>query len=171
LQSVARTASPRRTDLASPRGTTLALHRTDDREDRVVINEMFASSPIPVVEQWLNFAQSRHEVLASNVANIDVPGYRTRDLSVDQFQSKLKEAVATRDSDRSNAQASLGRIEVDPFTEVRKDMNNILYHDDTNVGIEQQVAEITKNHMQHNLALTIMNGQFRLLQAAISERA
>ena len=50
-------------------------------------------------------------------------------------------------------------------------MNNILYHDDSNVGLEQQVAAITKNHMQHNLALTILNSQFRLLQTAVSERA
>src|SRR5689334_2832015 len=110
---------------------------------------MFASSPIPVVEQWLNFAQSRHEVLASNVANIDVPGYRTRDLSVDQFQAKLKDAVHQRDANRetgaSLGQGSIGNVSVDPFAEVRGDIKNILYHDDSNVGLEQQVAQITKN--------------------------
>jgi flagellar basal-body rod protein FlgB len=131
---------------------------------------MFASSPIPVVEQWLNFAQSRHEILASNVANIDVPGYRTRDLSVDQFQARLKDAVRERDENFS-AGASLSQVHVDPFAEVRGDLKNILYHDDSNVGLEQQVASITKNHMQHNLALTILNGQFRMLQAAVTERA
>jgi flagellar basal-body rod protein FlgB len=131
---------------------------------------MFASSAIPVVEQWLNFAQSRHEVLASNVANIDVPGYRTRDLSVDQFQAKLKNAVEQRDASRATG-GSLAHVDVDPFAEVRSDVKNILYHDDSNVGIEQQVAQITKNHMQHNLALTILSGQFRMLQAAVTERA
>jgi flagellar basal-body rod protein FlgB len=60
---------------------------------------------------------------------------------------------------------------VDPFDKVRDGLNNILYHDKSNVGLEQQVAEITKNHMQHNLALTILNSQFRLLQTAVSERA
>lgn len=136
-----------------------------------MINELFASTPIPVVEQWLNFAQSRHEILASNVANIDVPGYRTRDLSVDGFRSQLKEAVATRDAQRSSGTASLSQVKLDPFDKVRDGMNDILRHDDGNVGIEQQVAEITKNQMQHNLALTILNGQFRLLQAAVTERA
>jgi flagellar basal-body rod protein FlgB len=50
-------------------------------------------------------------------------------------------------------------------------MQSILMHDDSNVGLEQQVAAISKNQMQHNLALTIMNAQFRQLQTAISERA
>ena len=36
---------------------------------------------------------------------------------------------------------------------------------------EQQVAAITKNHMQHNMALSVLNSQFRLLQSAVSERA
>lgn len=136
-----------------------------------MLNEMFASSAIPVLEQWVNFAQSRHAVLASNVANIDVPGYRTRDLSVDQFQAKLKDAIATRDSDRSGSLMSGEPVRIDPFAEVRRDMNNILHHDDTNVGLEQQVAAITKNHMEHNLALTVLNSQFRMLQSALSERA
>jgi flagellar basal body rod protein FlgB len=39
------------------------------------------------------------------------------------------------------------------------------------VSIERQVAEITKNQTEHNLALAVMNSQFRLLQVAISERA
>jgi flagellar basal-body rod protein FlgB len=169
-QSVAHRASSGGLLLAASSGTARAFHHSHNEEFVIVMNEMFASSSIPVVEQWLNFAQSRHEVLASNVANIDVPGYRTRDLSVDQFQAKLKEAVAVRDSQPSGP-TSLGRVEVNPFAEVRDDLQNILYHDDSNVGLEQQVAEITKNHMQHNLALTILNGQFRMLQAAVTERA
>jgi flagellar basal-body rod protein FlgB len=46
----------------------------------------------------------------------------------------------------------------------------ILRHDDSNVSLEQQVAEMSKNQAQHNLALTILTNQYRLLQTAISER-
>ena len=135
-----------------------------------MLNEMFASTPIPVLEQLVNFNQSRHAVLASNIANVDTPGYRTRDLSVDQFQARLKDAISERD--RSLASLSSTKpMGVDPFDKVRDGLNNIQYHDKSNVGLEQQVAEITKNHMQHNLALTILNSQFRLLQTAVSERA
>ncbi|MGC3966678.1 MAG: flagellar basal body protein [Pirellulales bacterium] len=109
-----------------------------------------------MLEQLVNFAQSRHNVLATNIANVDTPGYRTRDLSTDQFQAKLKNAIEDRDSGRvdSVGQGSLSggeAIKYDPFAKVRDDMDNILYHDQSNVGLEQQVAAITKNHMQHNL--------------------
>jgi flagellar basal body rod protein FlgB len=36
--------------------------------------------------------------------------------------------------------------------------------------MEQQVTEIAKNQFMYNLAVAIMNSQFRLLQTAISER-
>jgi flagellar basal body rod protein FlgB len=36
--------------------------------------------------------------------------------------------------------------------------------------MEQQIAELSKNQMQHNLAVNLLASQFRLLQAAISER-
>jgi flagellar basal-body rod protein FlgB len=136
-----------------------------------MLNEMFASSSIPALEQMVNFAQARHAVLATNVANIDVPGYRTRDLSEAEFQAKLKDAMATRDTDRSGSLMSGERITVDPFAKVGREMNDILHHDDGNVGLEQQVAAITKNHMQHSMALSVLNSQFRLLQTAVSERA
>ncbi len=49
-------------------------------------------------------------------------------------------------------------------------METIQFLDDSNVGIEQQVTEIAKNQFLHNMAISIMNSQFRLLQVAISER-
>jgi flagellar basal-body rod protein FlgB len=137
-----------------------------------MINGMFSSSSIPVLEQWVNFAQSRHNVLASNVANIDVPGYQTRDLSVEQFQSNLRDALSARDDARIDSlSAGGGRPDVDAVQKMGKNLSGILYHDQSNVGLEQQVAAITKNHMEHNLALTILNSQFRMLTTAISERA
>jgi flagellar basal body rod protein FlgB len=47
----------------------------------------------------------------------------------------------------------------------------MLRHDDNNSSLEEQVTEIAKNHAQHNLALSLMTAQFRLLRAAITERA
>jgi flagellar basal body rod protein FlgB len=56
------------------------------------------------------------------------------------------------------------------LADVARESRTILRHDDVNVDIEQQVAEMAKNQLQHNLALTIMTAQFRLLNVAISER-
>lgn len=132
---------------------------------------IFGSTTIPVLEQVVNFAQSRHTVLAANIANLDTPGYQARDLSVEDFQTRLQEAIRTRH------QPPLSRSPGEPapkrgstLSEVAENSKTILYHDQSNVGIEYQVTEMVKNQLQHNLALSIMTSQFRLLETAISER-
>jgi len=128
---------------------------------------LFASTTIPILEQVVQFTQARHGVLAGNLANLDTPGYRVRDLSPELFQERLRQVVQ---GDRYATPVSPGDSAYDHFAEVKDSMRSILYHDSSDVSLEQQVMEITKNQMQHNLALTIMTSQFRLLQAAISEQ-
>ena len=128
---------------------------------------LFQSTTIPLLEQVVNFTQARHGVLAGNLANLDTPGYKVRDLSPDLFEQRLKEAV---DTSRYAMPSSPDETGYDRFAEVKQSMKSILYHDQSDVSLEQQVMEITKNQMRHNLALTIMTNQFRLLQAAISEQ-
>ena len=130
-------------------------------------SSIFASTTVPLLEQVVNFTQARHGVLAGNMANLDTPGYRVRDLSPDLFEQRLKEAL---DRSRYAMPASTGATGYDRFAEVKQSMKSILYHDQSDVSLEQQVMEITKNQMRHNMALTIMTNQFRLLQAAISEQ-
>lgn len=149
-----------------------------------MLSSLFDSSTVPVLEQVVNFTQARHGVLAGNIANIDTPGYKTRDISPQQFQEKLKEAIDSRHQAAQSPtfayntspystrmQERAERTNYDGMDDVRESVKSILYHDDSNVSIEQQVAEISKNQGQHNLALSLMTAQFRLLRAAITERA
>lgn len=134
---------------------------------------LWTTTPIPLLEQWLAFSEARHTVLAANIANLDTPEYRTQDLSVSRFQELLREALQApvRPPYQSPGQLpkNLGTRDA-KLREVNQRLTSLLRHDGTNVGLEQQIAEITKNQMMHNLVVSIMNSQFRLLQAAISER-
>ncbi len=133
---------------------------------------IFSSTSIPVLSQVVQFAQTRHHILAGNIANLDTPGYRVRDLSPERFHARLKEAIHRRDEKTGSAPLSNSRaLRGDPFKDVSDSMKSILYHDDSNVGIEQQIKEIAKNQATHNMAIAIMASQFQLLKVAISERA
>jgi flagellar basal-body rod protein FlgB len=147
-----------------------------------VLSSIFQSTTIPVLEQVVNFTEARHGVLAGNIANLDTPGYQTRDLSPALFQERLKEAVETR-REPTPAYASPGfdvaethrnenrtQRELDAFRKVEESMKSILRHDNSDVSMERQINEIVKNQQQHNLAINIMSAQFRLLRAAITER-
>ena len=136
-----------------------------------MLNSLFGNSTLPVLEEATWFTQARHGVLASNIANIDTPGYQVRDLSPQEFEKRLREALEVRD----RPQVSLGTGELTQggdgaIRKVRESLRTVMHHDGTDVGIEQQVTELNKNQFLHSLAISLMASQFRLLQTAVSER-
>ena len=136
-----------------------------------MLPNLFDSTTIPVLGEVLNFAQARHTVLAGNVANVNTPGYRLRDLSPTAFQQQLKEAIAQSKTSAEPVSPGMAGSEAGgPLRQVRASLQNLLYHDDTNIDLEKQVAEMSKNHLLHNFALTVITDQFQLLQTTISER-
>jgi flagellar basal-body rod protein FlgB len=58
-----------------------------------MFDAMFDNSTLPMLEQVVGFTRARHGVLAGNVANLDTPGYRSRDLSPTVFEDRLKDAI------------------------------------------------------------------------------
>jgi flagellar basal-body rod protein FlgB len=133
---------------------------------------IFQSSTVPVLEQVVNFAEARHTVLAGNLANLQTPGYQARDLSVTEFQGRLKEAIEARDqAPATQSPGDLAARWSNMMAKAAENPQSILYHDQSNDSVEFQVTEMVKNQLQHNLALSILTSQMRLLQAAVSERA
>ncbi len=122
-------------------------------------------STLPALEQATVFAEKRHLLLAGNIANIDTPDYQTRDVSVDDFQSTLKEALTN-----PRTQAMPGSTETGTSLEQVRDVSRqVLYHDGSDVSLEQQVTEISKNQGMHNMAIALMRSQFQSLEVAIRE--
>ena len=134
--------------------------------------DLFQSTTIPLLEQVIDFSQARHSVLAGNIANSSTPGYVAQDLSVPEFQARLKQAV--QDQQNGPQEGVTGSWEGNsamPLAKASKIPSSILFHDQSQVGLESQVSEMVKNRLQHNMAITIMANQFQLLHAAISEQA
>jgi flagellar basal-body rod protein FlgB len=134
---------------------------------------MLQSSLLPMLEEVARFSQARHGVLAGNLANVSTPGYKARDLPVEEFQERLSEIIEQRNAPPTFT--SPGHPEPESIhqayvAELADTPGAILHHDGNNVSMEQQVTEMAKNQMQHNLALAIMRHQFSQLQTAISER-
>lgn len=138
-----------------------------------MIQALFDQTTLPMLQEVLRFSEARHRVLAGNVANADTPGYRVRDLNVEHFQQELKAALASAPPS-SHTFMSPGEQAAptwdDRLREVRDSIRSIQFLDGSDVGIEQQVTEVAKNQFLHNLTVSIMSSQFRLLQTAVSER-
>jgi flagellar basal-body rod protein FlgB len=147
---------------------------------------VLATSNLSLLEQVVNFSQARHGVLAGNIANIDTPEYKTRDLSPDRFQASLKQAMQQRRQPApavpyvspgisgklvtASSPTPAPAIDFGDMSEVKDSMKHILYHDGHDVSLEAQVTELAKNQSMHNMAVNLLGVQFRQLRTAISER-
>jgi flagellar basal-body rod protein FlgB len=129
------------------------------------IERLLNQSNMPLIEQTVRFSAERQRLLAENVANISVPGYVQKDLSVSKFQEVLAERAQLRD------QAPPGTVGFDDIAgEAINPADNILFHDRNNRSIEQLMSEGAKNAMYHNMMIELLRKQIGQMEMALKER-
>jgi flagellar basal-body rod protein FlgB len=129
------------------------------------IERLLNEGNAPLLEQMLRFTAQRHQILAENVANVDTPGYRQKDLSVKQFQSLLRDRVDRR-NDSAPGTSTFDDMEID----IENPRRNILFHDGNNRSMEQLMSDSAKNALMHNLVVELLRKQFNAMEMALKER-
>lgn len=153
-------------------------------------NSIIDGTAIPLLEKVAVFGERRQTALAANIANIDTPNYKRRDLPATDFQRALREAVASGHapfdetfSTQSNGQvqatgqanASLsgetsGVFPARLFQAVDAGSPSLTFQDNNNRSVENEMMEMTKNGLMQSFAIELMNTQFGMLMAAIREQ-
>jgi flagellar basal-body rod protein FlgB len=132
-------------------------------------NSWINSSALPALEQTAVFTQNRQALLAGNMANSDVPGYKTRDISTSDFQDRLREALTADSTVSAGLSTGDSPSSIPAMERVRDVSKQVLLHDGSDVSLEEQVTEISKNESLHNISIALMRSQFRNLEVAIRE--
>jgi flagellar basal-body rod protein FlgB len=131
-----------------------------------------------VLERFTQFTAQRHKVLANNIANLSTPFFKPADLSVENFQEALGDAIDKR---RHQVNPTGGALRVRntqqiSFHEDGMSANadpsnqNILFHDQNNRDLERTMQSLAENTLSHNMGIELLKNQFDLLKTAISER-
>jgi len=122
------------------------------------------------------YAEARQAVLAENVANIDTPGYKTRDLPLGEFQEMVAKALEESERTgrpirlRSTRSIEVGRDGTMTFKPVERTGQGLVFHDQGNRDIETEMSEMVKTSVLHRVAIEVMKKQGEMLQVAIRER-
>jgi len=131
----------------------------------VFIERLMNQTNAPLVEQVVKFAAARHKLIAENMANVDTPGYRQKDLSKAKFYSLLQDRAALR---KQSGPGALGYDGVE--VEMSHPTAGILFHDGNNRSMEQLSAEQAKNGMLYMLAIELLKKQYSSMEMALRER-
>ena len=143
------------------------------------LNDVVNSGAIPSLSLTMQFAGRRQKILAHNIANIDTPNFRQKNVSTRDFQELLSEAIDKR---RAKMGGESGPFEWKESREVRRgrggslnltprtDSRGILFHDRNNRDLERLMQDLTENMGVFRVTTDLLRNQFAQIKDAIAER-
>jgi flagellar basal-body rod protein FlgB len=115
------------------------------------------------LSRFLDVDVARHKLITSNLANVDTPGYRTRDLD---FRAELARAS----TDASGLES--GRLEYASFAPGVHQVRGLMERPDgNNVSVERESLLLAENQIKFNLAVQLLKGEFHGISLAINSGA
>ncbi|MCS7023392.1 MAG: flagellar basal body protein [Bryobacteraceae bacterium] len=99
------------------------------------------------LQAYMDLLSFRQKLVASNLANLDTPGYKTRDIDFQfEFQTRIKDA-----------QPHI--VELDLPSK----------NDGNNVSLDREARLLAENAMRFQLASLLAREEFRKIKSAIQE--
>lgn len=118
---------------------------------------------IDMLSEVMEFRSERHKVITSNIANIDTPNYRPKDIV---FKEELDSIINNKDritmtgnrgrsmSEQSN---SAGRADFEVICSGEK------------VNLDSEMEKLTENNLMYNLTIELLARKFRSLNTVLRE--
>lgn len=125
-----------------------------------MIDQVLAGENYQLAKKLLDAAALRHEALATNLANIETPGFKRVDLAPD-FVRQLQDAGA--DGDLVQLEELQPRLLEDATAQaVRPDGNN--------VQLDRELLELNRNALEYEFLTQYASDSIKRLKTAITGR-
>ena len=121
---------------------------------------MFIVDPsLEALGSFLDADVARYRLIASNLANVDTPGYRTRDLD---FRGELLRAA-------HESGAAAGDFSYAAHAPVTRRVRGLVERPDgNNVSLERETLLLADAQMKYNLGVQLLKDEFHTISQAIN---
>jgi flagellar basal-body rod protein FlgB len=116
-----------------------------------------STSIVDLLRAGIQAEGARQKTIASNIANIETPGYRRQDV---QFERLLAEALE-----------SGGNVDLEALDPVAHEPRNTpLKANGNDVGMETEIGNLVKNSLRHTAFVRLLRKKFSQMEAALNTR-
>ena len=124
------------------------------------MNKLFGNS-INIAQKSLDYLWKKQSVITDNIANQDIPGYKSRYVTFeDELRSNLAKASQTDEKDYVKAVENTDfRINTTENESARMDGNN--------VNPDAEYVELARTTIQYQYAIRAVSDEFARLRSAI----
>ncbi|MCD6460345.1 flagellar basal body rod protein FlgB [bacterium] len=116
---------------------------------------IFSDKPYLFLKKILDLGTEKHRLIANNIANVNTPGYKTKELV---FGEELKKALS--DPDGVEELAGLKGKILEPQA-------NIVRRDGNDVDLNKELSAMSKNVILQKLYMQVMRRRFNALREAM----
>lgn len=114
----------------------------------------------------MSVSLKRHNLVASNIANVDTSGYKAKDFNFDQVMREARAAYETEEKDhlsglRSEIMESGIRVE---------ELNDTVWQrlDRNNVDLEKEMGKLSETTEKYKIAARLFTIKYKLIRALIA---
>lgn len=123
------------------------------------------SNTVSTLEHALNYSSAKQKIISQNIANVDTPNYKAKDVSFKSiFEDVMGQSFQANRSDarhfelNSKANRQTGVINIP----------NVNYSENGNsVDLDKEMADLATNQIYYNALTERINGKFNSLQTVI----
>lgn len=119
---------------------------------------------VHTLERALDYSGLRNETIANNIANVDTPNYKSKDVV---FKNMLHDAM------KSSLEAKRTHKKHLPFTnhnapyQIVTNRNTAYSHNGNNVDVDKEMSNLAKNQIYYRSMVDRLNGKFNTLQTVV----
>jgi flagellar basal-body rod protein FlgB len=118
------------------------------------------ASLISTLESYLKLATTREETISSNMANVDTPGFHTKDIN---FEGELNKAMS------GGLDSSAIGLQGAHFSPVVRNVQGLMERPDgNNVSLDREGLLMSETQLQYQIGIQLVKHQFHQLFSAIS---
>ncbi|TGB04813.1 flagellar basal body rod protein FlgB [Halobacillus salinus] len=117
------------------------------------------------LENAMNYSTAKNRAISNNIANVDTPGYKAKDVV---FKDVLRSEMSSIDTKRTNARHIDFKQHngVSPFQTITKH-NTTYNHNGNNVDIDKEMNELAQNQIQYQALTDRLSSKFRGIESVL----
>jgi flagellar basal-body rod protein FlgB len=115
---------------------------------------------LSTLESYLSLTTKREEAISANMANVDTPGYHTRDIDFNSELSRAMSGVLSQSEDGTQT------AQINP---VVREVSGLLERPDgNNVSLDREGLLMSETQLQYQIGIQLIKHQFHQILSAIS---
>ena len=147
-------------------GHSFVICRFANKEKKMIGSNAF--NYVNVLNKAADASWKRNEVIANNIANVDTPGYKRKDIAFEGYLRNeiMKGGITGGDLNKRVANVNLDRL----GTKVYTDQSELSYRlDGNNVDINTENANLAENQIRYYTLLNSMTQEFSRIKSVLSK--